>query len=133
MDVPTFRAVLPEFADATRFPDAQIQFNINLAEASLPPEVWGDRLEAGLLYYAAHYVALSGPQVSGGSGAAYGVPTPAPGLATGLVASKSVSGVSVSYDTATGQTEGGGSFNLTRYGQIFLTLALPAAAGARQL
>ena len=50
-----------------------------------------------------------------------------------LVSSKSVGGISISYDTNTGQTLGGGTFNLTRYGQEYLTLRDSIALGARQL
>jgi hypothetical protein len=132
MDVATFRSILPEFGDTGKYPDARIQFYLDLAYDSLPPAVWGDRLDAATLYYAAHYLTLAVPGMAapGGQG---GYTYASPGLATGPVASKGVGGVSVSFDTSTGQSDGAGAYNLTRYGQIFWSLLAPAATGARQL
>lgn len=129
LDVATFRTLLPEFANTTTFPDAVIQFNITLAINSLNPRVWGDRLQAGVLYYAAHYVALAAARTAAAAGAAPGTII---GLVPGIMTSKSVGGVSASYDVSVGRTEGGGVFNLTTYGLEYLTLRDTVAVGVIQ-
>jgi hypothetical protein len=53
--------------------------------------------------------------------------------ASGIVASKSVGGISKGIDTSAGQTPGGGTFNLTRYGQTFLTMRDSLAIAGFQL
>lgn len=129
IDVGIFRSIFPEFQDATSIPDALIQFNLDLAYNSLPPEVWGDRLDAAAGFYAAHFVALA---VQRAVSVALGRPVGSVGVASGIMSSKSVGSVSASYDVGVGQTEGGGSFNLTQYGQSYLTLLASTAAGALQ-
>lgn len=130
MDVAGFRAVFAEFGDEARYPDARIQFGLTEAGLRLTEEVWGELRDSGIANYVAHGLALSGPTVAAGAGSGSG--TAAPGLATGLVTSKSVGPISKSYDVSVGQTEGGGIFNTTRYGQAFLTMARSVAVGARQ-
>lgn len=129
MDPALFRQIYPAF-DAQRYPDGMVQFHLGSASARLLPSVWGELRDDGIALYVAHRLALAGPVVTaGGSG---GATFPAPGPAKGLVSSKSVGGASISYDTSAGQTEGGGDWNLTSYGQQFLTLASAVAVGAMQ-
>lgn len=129
LNVATFRAVFPELADPAAVPDALILFNLDLATNSLPAEVWGDRLDAGTSFYAAHYIALA---LQRAAAVARGSSPGMAGAATGIVTSKAVGGVSKSMDVRLGTTEGGGSFNLTQYGQALLTLASTVAVGAAQ-
>lgn len=126
-----FRGIFPEFADTARYPDMRIDFAIREASLRLLPGVWGELLDSGIAYYVAHGLALFGPtQVATQAGA--GVAPRAPGTATGLVSSKSIDKVSVGYDTSTGQTDGGGAFNTTIYGQTYLTLVASVGVGAIQ-
>lgn len=129
LSIATFRTVFPEFADTVVIPDALVQFNLDLATNSLPAEVWGDRLDAGTAFYAAHYIALA---LQRAAAVAHGASPGTAGAATGVVTAKSVGGVSKSMDVRLGTTDGGGSFNLTQYGQEFLTLASTVAVGAMQ-
>lgn len=130
MDLATFREIFPEFT-ADRYPDAKVGFYLTEASVRLLPEVWGDLLGSGVGNYVAHMLTIGTPAaVSNVNGQS--APFRAPGLATGLVTSKSVGSVSKSYDVSVGQTDGGGSFNLTTYGQTFLTLASSVTVGARQ-
>ena len=129
LSVATFRTVFPELADPAAVPDALVQFNLDLATNSLPAEVWGGRLDAGTGFYAAHYIALA---LQRATAVAHGASPGMAGAATGVVTSKAVGGVSKSMDVRLGTTEGGGSFNLTQYGQSLLTLASTVAASAMQ-
>ena len=114
-------AVFPEF---TNLPVARVQFQLNLAAQAVRYAFWGDRWIELVMLYAAHYLAVGAPA----SQLVNGVYNPSGGLASGVVTSKSVGGVSKSYNTTLGTTEGGGSFNLTIYGQQYLTIldAVPA-------
>lgn len=124
-----FRAVFPEF-DISRYPDARVQFYLDLSYSSLNPQVWGQRLDAAAGLHTAHQLTLAGPTVSGGGS---GGASSGPRLGTGLVASKSIGGVSVSYDNNAGQVDRGGAFNLTNYGKQFLTMLQSGVIGAYQL
>lgn len=133
MNAAGFREIFPEFGDEARYPDARIQFGLLEASLRLTEGVWGELRESGIAYYVAHTLALAGPVLATqGGGQDRQFPLPAPGLATGLVTSKSVGPVSKSYDVSVGQTDGAGAWNLTTYGQIFATLAASVAVGARQ-
>lgn len=133
MDLATFRAIFPEFGDAGRYPDARVNFYLMEAGLRLTEAVWGELRDSGIANYVAHSLSLSAPappagQSSGSNGAADQIM----GMGTGLLASASVGPISVSFDTASGQSDGGGAFNLTRYGQTFLSLASSVSVGARQ-
>ena len=129
LDIASFRLIFPEFGDATVVSDAVIQFNLTLAANSLPPEIWGSRLDAGIGFYAAHYVSLA---LQRAVAVLAGASPAAAGAVMGLVTSKSVGSVSKSMDVKAGATDGGGSFNLTSYGQAYLTLLDSVAVGAMQ-
>jgi hypothetical protein len=70
-------------------------------------------LQVGVELMTAHMLALSQYAMLGGG--AGGVP----GMAKGLLTSKSVSRVSVGYDVNITGVEGGGPWNYTMYGQRF--------------
>lgn len=129
LDSVDFRAIFPEFADIATVSDAVIVFNLKLAYDSLNPDAWGDRLDAGAAYYAAHYVAQA---LQRAAALARGGSPGQAGAASGLVTSKSVGSVSKSMDVNVGQTTGGGSFNLTTYGQQYLTLLGSVGVGVMQ-
>ena len=56
-----------------------------------------------------------------------------PGSSSGVQSSKSVDGVSVSYDTTVATVEGAGNLNLTTYGTRFAELRDMFGAGGLQL
>jgi hypothetical protein len=132
LSVADFRALFPEFSDPSAVPDVTIQFNLNLAYASLRPSVWQDRLDAAAAYFTAHYVYMSRIRKAQADAASSGASV-IPGQASGVVSSKSVGGVSVSYDTSGGRTEGGGVFNLSTYGQEYLSMLDSVTVGVIQL
>jgi hypothetical protein len=128
LDPASFRAIFPEFADAATYPDARLTFVINEASLRLLPTVWGDLLDTGVAYYAAHRLALAGTIRPGVNGGAASVVAPT----LGLVTSKSVGPVSKSVDVSTGSVDGAGEYNLTVYGREFAQLAASVTVGAMQ-
>ena len=117
-DPPTFRLHFPEFGDISLYPDGQVQFYLDTSSIALDPVIWGQLMQAGVELFTAHMLALSRFAMQGG--VAGGVP----GLARGLMTSKSVSKVSVGYDVSVTAMEGAGPWNYTIYGQRFYWLML---------
>lgn len=107
---------LPDQYDVT-----MIQWNIDAAEGLLKQDVWGDLWERGVELFTAHmmYVGFGKPNPNGGGSSSGGTST------NGVVASKSVAGVSVSYDTKATTLEGDSAafYNQSPYGIQFLTWA----------
>jgi hypothetical protein len=122
-----FRHLFPEFADSSVFVDEQVQPWLDLANQSLNPFRWRQYYARGVGLMVAHELALSRMaqlQVQRGG---------APGFGIGMVASKAVNGVSVSYNTSIGVIEGGGDLNLTIYGIQLLRLARIVGTGPIQV
>lgn len=122
MDVATFRADFPQFADVTTYPDASVNFWLGLAVQLLPSDRWGDLLSQGIELYAAHNLTLATRAATVGGG-----------LYSGPASSKSVDKVSVSYDTKFGLEPDAGVWALTPYGNQFLYLMRLIGAGGIQL
>lgn len=119
----TFRLTFPEFKDRARFPEALLTAWVSFASKLVDPARWGDLADMGVMLLAAHNISLSAKSFRA---SAYGRE---PGMAQGMVSSKSVDGVSVSYDTSTSSEEGAGQFNLTQYGQRYASLRRLMGAG----
>lgn len=118
-----FRQQIPQFADAVKYPDAQVQFYLAMAELSLPASRWGELYGFGLALFTAHNLALD--QMSNGA---------IPGRAqVGLVASKSVGPASISYDNSAFALPDAGQWSLTTFGVRFLQTARLVGAGGMQL
>lgn len=118
-----FRQQIPQFADTAKYPDAQVQMYLGMAEASLPASRWGELYGFGLALFTAHNLALD--QMSNG---------PIPGRSQfGLVASKSVGPASVSYDNSLFMLPDAGHWSLTMFGTRFLQTARLVGAGGIQL
>lgn len=118
-----FRQQFTQFADAAKYPDAQVQFYLEMAELSLPASRWGELYGFGLALFTAHNLALD--QMSNG---------PIPGRSQfGLVASKSVGPASVSYDNSLFMLPNSGHWSLTMFGTRFLQTARLVGAGGVQL
>ncbi|HBL0732913.1 TPA: DUF4054 domain-containing protein [Kluyvera ascorbata] len=130
-DLPTvskFRTDFPQFADTTKYPDAQVQFRLNLADVLMSESLYGATMFPYIVeLYVAHYMALFAQDLrsaaAGGSG----------GNASGVQSSKSVDKVSVSYDNSMTLNPDAGFWNNTRYGAEFYQLATMFGAGGRQL
>lgn len=122
-----FRMVLPEFRDSSLFLDETIFPWLRLWSVQLPENRWLTLWTLGVCLATAHSVALSKrDQLITARG---GVP----GMAVGVVSSKAVSGVSISYDTNAGLLQNAGDWNLTTYGVRFLGLARMVGSAAVQI
>lgn len=124
MDAATFKTIFPEFASAA---DATIAFWITAAQGLLNEERWSSSLDMGIALFTAHHLVIGSRDAevatAGGS----------PGAVPGVVTSKSVDKVSVSYDGSLGTYEGAGFWNQTNYGVRFYQMARLVGAGGIQL
>ena len=115
-----FYAFYPQFEN--QVPETVIQSFINLAQANINKERWHDSWSFGMALFIAHFLTLyvktcgtdDNPDTNLLSGNVRGIQT-----------SKSVDGVSISYDVSSVLTEldGWGSYKLTEYGIQLLTMA----------
>lgn len=123
-----FRHDFPQFNDEVKFPDAQIQLHLNLADKFLSENVSGsDVFPYWVGLFVAHYLTLYAMDTrslqAGGVG----------GLSSGVATAKSVDKVSVSYDNSMTLNPNAGFWNNTRYGAEFYQWVLMFGAGGRQL
>lgn len=125
VDIAAFRAVFPEFGDAAKYPDAQVQYYLDFAVQSLRPEAWRNLLERGTGLFVAHYLAMSAISRAG----------TVPGRGQlGIVASKSVGPASISYDnSAISAQADAGHWALTSYGLMYWELMRMVGTGGWQL
>lgn len=116
-DLSLFRDTFPAFADPGVYPDARVSFQGQLADQFYGAEPWGD-LQANVAMLAvAHALAMQGK--SGGSS----------GGVKGVVSSKSVDKVSVSYDVRAATYDNAPYFNGSPYGIELYRLIRMAGAG----
>jgi hypothetical protein len=118
MDIAVFRQHFPEFADSATYPDSSIEFWAGIGEARLPVERWGNLYNHGLELFVAHNITLAQAGTSAGGG---------------LLASKTIGSVSVSYDTGAVAAAGASHYNQTVYGRRFWELARMRGAGVLQV
>ena len=125
VDTATFRAVFPEFVDAAKYPDVQVQYYLDFAVQSLRPEAWRNLLERGTGLFVAHYLAMSAISRAG----------TIPGRGQlGIVASKSVGPASISYDnSAISAQADAGHWALTSYGLMYWELMRMVGTGGWQI
>lgn len=125
LTVPQFRAQFPAFSDPALYPTEQIDFWIKQAIALPPINRWriGQFFCLAISYWIAHNLMLQryvANQAIGGGAV----------LGSGVPASKSVNGVSLSYDNNISADPQAGPYNLTIYGQMFwMYLKMAGAAG----
>jgi len=127
LTVARFRADLPPFSDASMYPNDSIQFwiDIVIADNLFPYNRWGPQQLMAQELYVAHEITLE----------AYSAFTSARGGATigvGVPGSKSVGGVSISYDNSMGTYPDMGYYAYTLYGRRLYTLMMSAGAGPVQ-
>lgn len=125
--VSDFRRDFPQFADTTKYPDPVIQFRLNLADTLIDGSAMGDMLPYLVELFVAHYMVLyaadSASEAVGGAG----------GASSGVVASKSVDKVSVSYDNSSTLNADAGFWNYSRYGAEFYQMLMLFGYGGVQL
>jgi hypothetical protein len=136
-----FRITFPAFADSARFTDAEIQYWID--QACSPPnstpainkDRWGQFYELGLSLWVAHNLAVQDmlAQRAGmpGMGGSMYISTPLTG--SGVASSKSVDGVSISYDNQIGMEHDAGWWGSTPWGNQFLYYLRMAGSAPIQL
>lgn len=134
----TFRADLPEFADAAAYPPSAVAYWLGMAALMLNARRWGDgavvavsppttKYDFGTEMFVAHNLVLERQATVAASKGAL------PGLMTGPVNSKSVGPVSIGYDSQAGIEDGASHWNLTVYGVRFIRLARFVGAGPIQV
>jgi hypothetical protein len=123
VDRATFRAAFPEFANPSAYPDATVDFWLNQAQLQYTPDTFGDSYDLAIMLFVAHYLA------TGARNAAVAQAGGVPGAVTGVASSKSVGGVSVSYDVGASSMKDAGYWNTTTYGQRFWELLQRFATG----
>lgn len=113
LTVAQFRVLFPNFTDDTTFPDATIQAWLDMAP--LDPCVWGSMYQLGMGLWVGHELTKFGPGgLASAAGAGNGV--------GGIVQSKSVDSVSLSYDNNIGTDPEAGQYNMTIYGRQFWSM-----------
>lgn len=128
MDIALFRQSFPEFSDEYKYTDSMITFWSGLGEKLLNETRWDDFYVEGLQLFTAHHLIMAYQNET----LAAANKTPGTG-ASGVVSSKSVGGVSVSYDTGSITLQDAGNFNLTTYGRSFWQLMLIVGMGGYQV
>ena len=113
----------PEFGNTARFPPTQISFWLNQAYAQLDACRWDTALDYGAQLFAAHNLVLSDRAAQAAAKDA------SIGDAANPVQTKTVGGVTVTFDTTAGSIEGAGQWNATSYGQRFYALMRGISAG----
>lgn len=123
----SFRVDFPEFCDASKFSNQQLDFWLNCAILTLTPaqSAWDMLFDLGTELLAAHHIAIECRDIE------TAIKGGIPGQSAGPQISKSVGGVSVSYGDAA-KIEGGGAYNNTTYGTRFLQMAQMIGAGGLQ-
>ena len=127
MDLKTFRVLRQEFNRPDLYPDLLVEHYLKLACENLDHHRWASWLDEGTLDFVSHYLVAARRNAQ--SAQAGGTP----GGSTGLVSSKSVGGVSISYDVGSTTVKDGDNFNSTTYGVAFLHRARLVGSGGVQI
>jgi hypothetical protein len=121
-----FRADFPEFSSTELFPNSGIDFWLAFGYRMVNADRFQSNLDIGVELFVAHFITLEARNsLAAGSG---GIP----GQSSGIISSKSVDKVSISYDTGTGVYDGAGHWNLTNYGTRFYWMIQMFGAGPIQ-
>lgn len=124
LTVEQFRRDMPAFADPSLYSDDAVAFWVTQANLpSIDRTRWGQFYTLGLRLYVAHMLAVN-RMAAGMTGAPVGSAVPA---------SKSVGGVSISYDVQFGSESDAGAWGLTVWGNQYLRLLREAGAAPIQL
>jgi len=129
MDTAQFRQDFPEFCDVARYPSSLITSWSTLAEQITSQPTYGSTYNWAVSLATAHFITLEAQNIAAAQAGG------TPGLAGGVIASKSVGDVSVGYDTTIGTMSGdnAGQWNATTYGRQYITLARLFGGGCVQL
>ena len=118
-----FYAIYPQFQGLDELPDLIVQMYIDFANEVVNIARWGKQWKLGMCLFVAHFCSVYLMSfVENNSEAAAVI---AAGQSKGLISSKSVGDVSVSYDfsLAMQNVDTWGQFNLTLFGNQFVSIA----------
>ena len=118
------RAAFPEFASADTYPDLLAVYWLGMGNLQLSAARFGSSLSLAIRLYAAHNLVLAAQaakQVAAGAAVGSG----------GILSSKSIDGVSASYDTSLTAFQNAGVYNATSYGQRLYGMLRAAGTGPR--
>lgn len=118
-----FYAIYPQFQGLDELPDMIVQMYIDFANEVVNIARWGKQWKLGMCLFVAHFCSVYLMSfVENNSEAAAVI---AAGQSKGLISSKSVGDVSVSYDfsLAMQNVDTWGQFNLTLFGNQFVFIA----------
>lgn len=122
-----FRHDFPAFASPSAYPDEAIAYWIDVVLTQVPmdPNRWSQNLRLGQELFVAHMLTLERQnQLATSRGQ--------PAMAAGPAVSRSVGGVSVSYDLSGAYYQDAGFWNLTTYGQRYWYYLNQAGMGPLQ-
>jgi len=127
MNIAQFRIDYPEFADPAKYPAQPIELWSSVGAELVSADRWGNLYERGVELFTAHnlVIATQNKQASTAGGT--------PGQAAGLIQSKAVGSVNVSYDTTNIMEPNAGHWNQTSYGRQYIQLARLLGGGCVQL
>lgn len=121
-----FRADFPEFANASTFPTAQVQFYIGIAALLLGPR-WGNLLDFGTELFVAHNLSV---EFESTRAAARGAN---PGAIVSPVTGGAVDKVSYQRAASSVLDPKNGHWNLSQYGLRYIRLVSMVGAGPVQV
>lgn len=126
--VASFRVAFPVFTSTALYPDAQVQFWMDVAGQMINVDRWGALADLGVQLITAHNLILEAQanRVAARAGKVGG-------LSSGVMTSKSVDKVSASYDVSSATEKDAGHWNLTIYGTRYVRFARMMGAGALQV
>ena len=110
----TFKIRFPEYDSID---DVRIQLFLDDSALQISESKFGTSYDLAISYLTAHYLTLSIKTDTGSSGS------------IGQVASKSVEGVSVSYNNATADSQSDSYYSSTSYGQRYLDIRSQITVG----
>ena len=118
-----FYAVYPQFQGLDELPDMIVQMYIDFANEVVNIARWGKQWKLGMCLFVAHFCSVYLMSFTENNSEAAAVI--AAGQSKGLISSKSVGDVSVSYDfsLAMQNVDTWGQFNLTLFGNQFVSIA----------
>lgn len=127
ISIAQFRLDFPEFANTTKYTDAQIGRQLTASSMILGEPVWGDLWGYGIEVRTAHYLTIAARNAAAVGGGGVG------GAVSGFMTSKQVDKASAGYDFGATTYEGAGFWNTTSYGIEFWQLMMLFGAGPIQL
>lgn len=122
-----FRALLLEFGDTNQYPDAVINVLIPVSASFIDENRWGKLATWGQGLWLAHNLVLMTQAINRtGAGAT-------PGKEGGSVSQRSLGDASQTLSTDALMIEGGGEYNSTAYGRLYLMHARWFGSGGMQI